>query len=83
VLLLLGGARVLPALLLGTIAAGWMAQLLSLAVVYPLIGARRRHLVWYPLGAWIVGRILLRTARDLEDRKPVTWGGRRYVPEPR
>ena len=44
----------------------------------PALGA-----LLYPVGAWIVANIMRRAARDLERRRPIPWGGREYVLEPR
>lgn len=37
----------------------------------------------YPVGAWMVSRILAEAARDLERGVPIMWAGRAYVRTPR
>jgi hypothetical protein len=37
----------------------------------------------YPLGAFLVAKALWDGASDLESGKPIRWGGRAYVLEPR
>jgi len=39
--------------------------------------------VFHPLGAWLVSHCMLEAAVDLDRRRPVRWGGREYVLEPR
>lgn len=39
--------------------------------------------VFHPIGAWIVSHCLFEAATDLDARRPVRWGGREYVLEPR
>jgi hypothetical protein len=81
--LLVAGQAVWGAALVATVVLGALIQLATLTLVYPLMGAPRWAVALFPAGSWIVGRILLRTARDLERRRPVKWGGREYVLEPR
>ncbi len=61
----------------------WLAQTAALLRVYPLGGAPRLAVLWYPAGCWIVGRLMLAAASDLEQRRPVIWGGKQYVLAPR
>ena len=56
---------------------------MALRWIYASGGAPKRAAVLYPVGCWIVGRIMLNAARDLEKRRPVIWGGKQYVLEPR
>jgi GT2 family glycosyltransferase len=77
------GATSLGLLTLAVVLVGLAAQLIALLLIYPLAGAPRWATATFPIGCWIVGMILLRTARNLERRVPLTWGGRQYVPEPR
>lgn len=70
----------------GLISLGSAALLIMLTVL--LTGCRwGRAPMYLPLlhvpGAILVLRILLAAARDLEARRPVRWGGRTYVREPR
>ena len=37
----------------------------------------------YPYGAWVVTRILRQGADDLLTKRPIRWGGREYILEPR
>jgi chlorobactene glucosyltransferase len=73
----LGSGAILLAL------AGALVQGTTLRQIYTLGGAPARSAWRYPLGAWIVARILLAAAWDLEHRRPIPWAGREYVLEPR
>ncbi|MBL8761580.1 MAG: glycosyltransferase [Phycisphaerae bacterium] len=48
------------------------------AVVYRLGHAPLWSVPGYPIGSWMVGGILLEAARDLDENKPIIWGGREY-----
>jgi hypothetical protein len=37
----------------------------------------------YPIGCWITASLMREGASDLDNRRPVVWGGREYVLEPR
>lgn len=67
----------------GLVVLGWAVQFLVLLRVYRASGAPVRSILWYPIGCWVVGRVMLKGANDLEARRPVRWGGREYVVEPR
>jgi chlorobactene glucosyltransferase len=69
--------------LVATVLAGWAAATAVLLRIYALCRAPRRSIPLYPLGCLIVGRILLGGARDLELGRPLVWGRRQYVLEPR
>ena len=75
--------RIVGIAMVAVAGGGWLAQTAALLRVYPLGGAPRLAALWYPAGCWIVGRLLLTAARDLEQRRPVVWGGKQYVLEPR
>ncbi|MCH7797194.1 MAG: glycosyltransferase [Planctomycetes bacterium] len=66
-----------------TVLVGWAAQTAVLLRVYALARAPLRTILLYPLGCLIVGRILARAARDLELGRPIVWGRKEYVLEPR
>lgn len=51
--------------------------------IYPMGGAPRSAVWYYPLGCYNVARIMLDAASDLDHRRPVKWGGKEYVLEPR
>ncbi len=51
--------------------------------IYPMGGAPRSAVWFYPLGAFMVMRVMFEAASDLENRRPVVWGGREYILEPR
>ncbi|MGA1399720.1 MAG: hypothetical protein ACO38P_04975, partial [Phycisphaerales bacterium] len=57
-------------------------QSLALAAIYRSMAMPRSAMPWFPLGSLILANELRRGARDLEQRKPVRWGGRSYVLEP-
>jgi GT2 family glycosyltransferase len=77
------GAPVLGGALLGAAAVVWILQIPSLVAAYGLCGAPRSAVLLYPIGAWVVGRIMLDAARDLVERRPIRWGGREYILAPR
>lgn len=58
-------------------------MLLTLGVSYRMGHTPLRHVLSYPVGAWLTGGILERAARDLESREPTVWAGREYVREAR
>jgi cellulose synthase/poly-beta-1,6-N-acetylglucosamine synthase-like glycosyltransferase len=75
-----------PALSIGLAAvvlAGWAAAAAVLLRIYRLSRAPRWSIPLYPLGCLIVGRLLLRGAGDLEQGRPLVWGRRQYVIQPR
>jgi hypothetical protein len=82
-LLASGGETALGSLLIATVFAGWIVQAATLARIYRASGAPLRASLAFPLGSWIVGRLMLEGARDLIRRRPVRWGGRQYVLKPR
>ena len=68
-------------LLLG--AASLAAFLSVTAWLHAMCKAPVAASVFHPLGAWIVSHCLFEAASDLAARRPVRWGGREYVLEPR
>jgi len=62
---------------------GWLTQLFTLMHIYGLCRAPRGAALLYPLGCWLVARIMLSGASDLAHRRPIPWAGRSYVLEPR
>ena len=62
---------------------GWLTQLFTLMHIYGLCRAPRGAALLYPIGCWIVARIMLDGASDLAHRRPIPWAGRQYVLEPR
>ena len=75
--ILLGGAAI------GIALASYAMQLIALGAGFHLGGVPRSTAVNYPAGSLIVAMIMLRAAADLEAGRPVVWGGRQYVLEPR
>jgi glycosyltransferase involved in cell wall biosynthesis len=67
----------------GAVLAGFVAQLATLVRIYRVCGAPLAATLFFPAGSWIVSRILFAAARDLRARRPIVWGGREYVLEPR
>lgn len=63
--------------------AATIVQIVALTIVYPLSGAPRWAMIFFPVGSWQIGRILFDAARRLDAREPIVWGGRSYVPLPR
>jgi len=66
-----------------TVLTGWAFQGIVLWRFHTLGRAPRWGILLYPLGCLIVGRIMLAGARDLERRRPIVWGGKKYVLTPR
>lgn len=62
--------------------AATAAQALALAAIYRSMGMPLSAMPWFAMGSLILANELRRGARDLEQRKPVRWGGRNYVLEP-
>jgi len=71
------------ALLITVPAIALVVQHLTLMRIYRISGAPRLAAFLYPLGCWMMGRILLEAASDLAHRRPIAWGGKQYVLEPR
>ena len=71
------------AIALATLAlAATASQTIALASIYRSMSMPRSAMPWFALGSLILANELRRGARDLEQRKPVRWGGRNYVLEP-
>jgi hypothetical protein len=73
----------LAAILLSVVATGWIVQFATLMRIFGISGAPRLAAFGYPLGNYVVGRIMLEAARDLSRGRPILWGGREYVLEAR
>ena len=80
-----GGAALQP--LAGetaSLGAGALAVFLTVAAwLHAQCKAPVAATVFHPLGAWIVAHSMFEAARDLDLRRPVRWGGKEYVLEPR
>lgn len=63
----------------GVCAAALVVWLAGLVAVYRSSGARTEDVLYFPLGAWLVGSIYREAWRDLVTGKPTSWGGREYV----
>jgi hypothetical protein len=55
----------------------------ALAGAFRMAGLPWRSVAAYPVAAWVVGGILLRTARMIERGETTRWGGREYRLAPR
>ena len=77
------GSRPLGFALAATVLGGWVVQAGMLLLSHALARAPRHAVVLFPLGSFIVGRIMLAGARDLEQGTPLVWGQRQYVLKPR
>lgn len=62
---------------------GIALQAIAVRTTYRLAGAPRAAAFLHAFGALIVGRTLWQGAADLDRRRPVRWGGREYILEPR
>jgi hypothetical protein len=67
----------------GLAVMGLSAWLSVMVMAFRIARASLWTIALYPIGAWIVGRILAHAASDLRDHVPVRWAGREYVREPR
>jgi len=78
------GGRTLPGL---AVCAGalcpFLLRSIALSLAYRRGGIPLRCVWFFAPGAFLVGRTLLLAARDLAARRPIRWGGREYVIEPR
>jgi glycosyltransferase involved in cell wall biosynthesis len=74
---LTGGALIVVTLL------GWAVKIPTVVRIFRLGGAPAAGALFYPVGCWIVGWILMDAARDLVRGRPIAWGGRQYVLQPR
>ncbi len=63
----------------GVCAAALAVWTAGLVTIYRSSGARAEDVLFYPLGAWLVGSIYREAWRDLVTGKPTNWGGREYV----
>lgn len=52
--------------------------LAAASIIYRLGHAPLWTVPAYSIGSWLVGGILLEAAQDLDDDKPIVWGGREY-----
>lgn len=65
----------------GAIALGSAAVLvyfIAVTFIYRLGHAPLWSIPGYPIGSWMVGGILIEAAADLDENKPIIWGGREY-----
>lgn len=60
-----------------------VVRAIALSICYRQSSAPLVGVPFFPLGSWHVVRALWEGARDLDRRRPVRWGGRDYVLEPR
>jgi len=68
---------------LGAAVVGFALQSISLFFCYRQADAPILGVIFHPFGSWMVARSLRGGAADLDRRRPVRWGGREYVLEPR
>ena len=70
-----------PDLLLALLSSGAFGLLAYLAAITLMNRMARAHpvsILTTPLGAWLVAVILFEAAKDLRERRPTEWGGKRY-----
>ncbi|MBL9147081.1 MAG: glycosyltransferase [Phycisphaerae bacterium] len=70
-------------LAVAVVAIGVVLQLVALGAIYKKSRAPLSGVPFFPLGSAIVAWALWSGAGDLAARRPVRWGGRQYVLEPR
>jgi cellulose synthase/poly-beta-1,6-N-acetylglucosamine synthase-like glycosyltransferase len=78
-----GGLEPLAATTAWLGAASLTAFVLVTVWLHRMCHAPAAAAVFHPLGAWIVAHCMFEAAVDLDRRRPVRWGGREYVLEPR
>lgn len=81
--LLLGGEEPLAMVGLVLSALGLAAWFAVIASTYRIARLPLAAVPGFIVGAWLVGQILAEAARDLRTGKPVAWGGRTYIRQPR
>ncbi len=64
-------------------AFGLLLWVLGVGCVLASGGAALWTALLTPLGAWLTGSILREAARDLDEGRPTSWGGREYARPPR
>ena len=77
------GDVLLPLIMTAIVLTGWWAQGAALRRIYRLSDAPIQAAWLYPLGSLIVARVMFAGARALKRRRPLRWGQREYVLEPR
>ena len=77
------GHATLSILLATVVMAGLIAPYSVLAVIYRMSGAPISSIWFYPIGCYYVSRAFFAAASDLVHRRPIRWGGREYIFEPR
>lgn len=65
-----------PAITLGS--AAMLVYFIAVALIYRLGHSPLWTVPGYPIGSWMVGGILIEAAKDLDENKPIVWGGREY-----
>ncbi len=66
-----------------SVALGFLMQIAVLYRFYSRAHAARIGIIGYHVGCVLVGMMMLSGAYDLIRRRPIRWGGREYVLEPR
>ena len=79
---IVGGLMHMP-LVWGAAAVLFVLQLAALSTVYAMAKQPLWCTLLFPFGCFEVGRAQRRAARLLDTRRPVKWGGKEYVLEPR
>ena len=77
------GSWILGNVLIGLVALSALLQFIVLARFYRASGASALAAIAFPLGAAIIGGLLVRSASDLKNKRPFKWGGHDYVCEAR
>lgn len=78
-----GGDILYPAAALLVVGVALVLQGMALIPAYQRAGSSRWGTLLFPLGSAIIAFIMWRAADDLCERRPVRWGGREYILEPR
>lgn len=59
-------------------AASLLVYFAAVTMIYRLGHSPLWTVPGYPVGSWMVGGILIEAAKDLDENKPIIWGGREY-----
>ncbi|MCE9620450.1 MAG: glycosyltransferase [Planctomycetes bacterium] len=78
-----GSLEPLASFALGVGVLSTLSFLIVAAAIHRLCAAPMLAVFFHPLGGFLIARCFFGAAEDLDLRKPVRWGGREYVLEPR
>lgn len=77
------GSWILGNVLIALVLLASLLQFIVLARFYRACGASALAAVAFPIGAAVIGGLLVRGAGDLKNKRPFNWGGHDYICEAR